>query len=208
MRPIIILILIAFTSCNSENIDADKKELPSNSTASSESTGSSYNTNPSTNTSGSQNIRIAYYSLDTLKLNFKYYTDQDKIVSQKQLQFQREIERRTSALQSFVQQKEQEAAKGALSENQLLEIQQQIQKKQQAILQYEQSQAAQIEKEMALQLEKIDRKIELVGKRFSELNQIDILISSGRGGQFNYIHPRYNVTQEFIQFLNDNEKDF
>ena len=209
MRFLTFLLLFILASCSdnnspSENVSSEQ----SMENASNEQENTSTTEVSGMNNASGHSLTIAYYSLDTLKLNFKYYKEQDRIVSQKQLVFQNEIERRTKALQNFVMQKEKEAQNGALSENQLIEIQQQIQKKQEAILQYEQSQSAQIEKEMAQQLEKIDRKIELVGRRFSELNQIDILISSGRGGQFNYIHPRYNVTEKFIQFLNENEKDF
>ena len=75
-------------------------------------------------------------------------------------------------------------------------------------MKYEQNQTAKFESQMADKLMKIDTKISQVGKRFSELNGIDILISTGQGGQFNYVHPKMDVTKEFIQFLNENEKDF
>lgn len=154
------------------------------------------------------NLAIAYYSLDILREEFKYYKEQDKLVIAKQKAFEAAYAKKSKALQDFIIAKEKEAQKGALSENQLIEIQGQIQKKQEAILKYQQTEGAKIEQEIAEKLMNVENKIEKIGRKFSEINKIDILIAHGRGGQYIYINPKLDVTKEFLIFLNENEKNF
>lgn len=219
MKYYILILLISFVSCQSETSSDsnDNKEFNENPKKSSSAnvdneiglTGdTAVSGDMNLHSSKRENLVIAFYSMDELKEKFKYYKEQDKLVIKKQKIFQSALERKTKDLQNYVISKEKEAQKGALSENQLIEVQQEIQKKQEAILKYEQSQGAKIEKEMTEKLLKIDNKIEKVGKKFSELNHIDILIAFGRGGQFNYINPAIDVTKQFIQYLNENEKNF
>ena len=46
-----------------------------------------------------------------------------------------------------------------------------------------------------------------MGKKYCEIHQIDILLMHGKGGQLNYISETMDVTKEFIQFLNENQKE-
>ena len=56
-------------------------------------------------------------------------------------------------------------------------------------------------------LESIKKKIEFLGKQFSEESKIDILLIHGAGGQMNFINPEMDVTKEFVAFLNKNQTD-
>jgi Skp family chaperone for outer membrane proteins len=94
-----------------------------------------------------------------------------------------------------------------LSENEIMLVQQKAQQMQASIMQYQQTQGAKIETETMKKLESINKKIEALGKKYCELHGIDILLIHGEGGQLNYINPSMDVTTEFINFLNENQKE-
>ena len=52
------------------------------------------NTVPSVQPTKIGELKIAFYNQDSLKLNFKYYKEQDAIVTKKQLALQKELESR------------------------------------------------------------------------------------------------------------------
>ena len=150
-------------------------------------------------------LKIVYYSNDSIKENFLFYKQQDAIVTNKQQNFQAELQRRSNEFQEYVQRNSEKEKSGLLSSNEVVQIQQKAQQMEQVILQYQQEQGAKIEEETMKKLEEISKKIEVLGKKFCELNNIDIMLIYGEGGQINYIKPTMDVTKEFIAFLNENQ---
>lgn len=152
-------------------------------------------------------LKIAYYSNDSIKEYFEYYKREDAAVTKKQKAFQAEIDKRTSELQNYVQRKDQEARSGLLSQNEIGMAQQKAQQMESNIMQYQQAEGAKLEAETVKKLEEISNKIEVLGKKYCEIHQIDILLMHGKGGQLNYISETMDITKEFIQFLNENQKE-
>ena len=152
-------------------------------------------------------LKIAYYSNDSIKEYFEYYKREDAAVTKKQKAFQAEIDKRTTELQNYVQRKDQEARSGLLSQNEIGMAQQKAQQMESNIMQYQQTEGAKLEAETVKKLEGISNKIEVLGKKYCEIHQIDILLMHGKGGQLNYISETMDVTKEFIQFLNENQKE-
>ncbi|HBW86147.1 MAG TPA: hypothetical protein DEF82_05235, partial [Crocinitomicaceae bacterium] len=76
------------------------------------------------------------------------------------------------------------------------------------IMKYQQTEGSRIQDDMAKKLEIIDKKIEGIGKKYSERHKIDLLIAQSKGGQFTYINPSMDVTREFINYLNENQDQF
>jgi outer membrane protein len=152
-------------------------------------------------------LRIAFYHSDSLKTNFDYYREQDSIVTKKQLAFQKEVERRTKEYQDYIVRNDEKARSGLLSQNEMMQIQQRIQQMEGELMRYQQEQGRKIEEETMSKLESISKKIEVLGKKFSEESKIDILLIHGAGGQLNFINPEMDVTKEFVAFLNKNQAD-
>jgi outer membrane protein len=150
-------------------------------------------------------LRIAFYHSDSLKTQFEYYREQDSIVTKKQLAFQKEVERRTKEYQDYIVRNDEKARSGLLSQNEMMQIQQRIQQMENELMRYQQENGRKIEEETLSKLESISKKIEVLGKQFSEENKIDILLIHGAGGQFNFITPDMDVTKEFVAFLNKNQ---
>ncbi len=62
-----------------------------------------------------------------------------------------------------------------------------------------------IEEQTFKSLEAINKKVELWGKKYCEQHNIDILLIQGQGGQINFINKEMDVTDAFINFLNENQ---
>jgi Skp family chaperone for outer membrane proteins len=151
-------------------------------------------------------LKIAYYDQDSLFLHYEYYLEQDSILTAKGVAFQNELERQSQALQNFIARKDGEMQKGLLSENDIMKVQQDIQRMEQQIMEYQQTKGGAIEKETADQLKVIGNRVAEFGKEYSEKHGLDILMIKASGGQFNYIHPSMDVTKEFTDFLNQKDK--
>ena len=150
-------------------------------------------------------LKIVYYSNDSIKENFLFYKQQDAIVTKNQQNFQAELQRRSNEFQQYVKRNSEKEKSGLLSQNEVVQFQQKAQQMEQAIVQYQQEQGAKIEGETMKKLEEISKKIQVLGKKYCELNNIDIMLIYGEGGQINYIKPTMDVTKEFITFLNENQ---
>ena len=152
-----------------------------------------------------KSLVIAYYHQDSLKERFDYYKKEDQVITRKQKLFEAEMKRRGKELEDYVRRNDEKARNGLLSQNEIMQIQQKAQTMEQELMQYQQTQAAKIEEESVKKLEAITKKIETLGKMYSEKNNIDILLIHGAGGQLNFINEKMNVTSDFIRFLNENQ---
>jgi Skp family chaperone for outer membrane proteins len=165
------------------------------------------NTTPKVEVRDMKGLKIAYYDSDSLKVLFDYFKEQDAIVTKKQLNFQKEVERRTRDYQNFIVRNNEKLQSGLLSENEQMQIQQRAQQMEAELMQYQQTEGGKLEKETLDKLESISKKIEVFGKQFSEENNIDILLIHGKGGQINYISSAMDVTKEFTAFLNAHQEE-
>lgn len=165
------------------------------------------NTTPKVEARDMKGLKIAYYNSDSLKVMFDYFKEQDAIVTKKQQNFQKEVERRTRAYQDFIVRNNEKLQSGLLSENEQMQIQQRAQQMEAELMQYQQTEGGKLEKETLEKLESISKKIEVFGKEFSEENNIDILLIHGKGGQINFINPAMDVTKEFTAFLNEHQEE-
>jgi Skp family chaperone for outer membrane proteins len=152
-------------------------------------------------------LKIAFYNQDTLKSQFKFYSEQDAAMQKKQLAFQNEVEKMTREYQDFLASYDGQAKEGLLSQVQIQGIQQKAAEKEQRIMKYQQENGERLEKETFDRLEVIGKKLEVYSRQFCEENKIDILLTHAKGGQLAYITPSMDVTDNFIQFLNEHEDE-
>ncbi len=152
-------------------------------------------------------LKIAFYYSDSLKEDFTFYKEQEAIVTRKQKQFQAVIQSKQKAYESFIVRNNEKLENGLLSDNEQMQLQQQAQRMEADIMQYQQNQGANLEKETLNKLEAISKKVEAWGKKFCEENGIDMLLIHGAGGQINFIDPSMDVTKEFTDYLNAHQSE-
>jgi outer membrane protein len=188
----LLVMKLFYASCLLSCNDAKKKDAEADK-------------NPTVITRYDKSLVIAYYHQDSLKEGFDYYKKEDQVITRKQKTFEAEMKRRGKELEDYVRRNDEKARNGLLSQNEIMQIQQKAQTMEQELMQYQQAQAAKIEEESVKKLEAITKKIETLGKMYSEKNNIDILLIHGAGGQLNFINEKMNVTSDFIRFLNENQ---
>ncbi len=152
-------------------------------------------------------LKIAYYVQDSLKNNFDYYREQDSITKVKQTRFQNELEKRQRALQQYIMKNDERAKRGELSNIEIQSIQQEAQRREQELYQYQQTEGVKIEEETVEILEVLTKRIEAAGKKYCEKHKIDVLLIHGAGGQINFINSSMDVTKEFIAYLNQHQAE-
>lgn len=147
-------------------------------------------------------LKIAFYNQDSLRIYYDYYREIDSALTIKGMSFQNEVQRQSTALQNYIASSQQKANSGLLSENELIQIQNNIQQKEAALMDYQQRNGAALEAETMNEMDAIGNKIQAFAQSYSEENGIDILLIHAMGGQLGYIHPSMDVTMEFTEYLN------
>lgn len=165
------------------------------------------NTIPNVPTVRANGLKIAFYNQDSLTKHFEYYVEMDSMMKSKQLRFQGELQKREKALQGYVMKNEELAKAGSLSAFEIQSIQEEAQRRQQALMQYQESEGMKLEKETGELLSVISKKIEQAGKKYSQKHGLDILMMHGAAGQFVYVNPTMDVTKEFIAYLNQHQAE-
>lgn len=201
MKRSLSLILIGlscayiFSSCtsNKENTDSnngDKRESISNRTT--------------RDTSG---IFIAFYYQDSVATQFRFYKEIDSMLKAKELDYQKELEKRYRAYQAYEADIQKRMNNNEITGYQLDEIRETAMQKQQSIQAYEQQRGGELQKESMEYQIAIMNKIAESGKEFSDKEGIDLLFFYQKGGQITYINNAYDVTDDFINFLNKREAE-
>lgn len=152
-------------------------------------------------------LKIAYYVQDSLKAGYTYYAQLDSSVKKKQLAFQKELQKKQSALQNYAAANEDKANKGLLSAFDIQKVQEEIQRKQQDLYQYQETEGARLEQETAEHLEVLSKRIDDASKKFCQENGIDILMMQGVGSGLTYITEKMDVTKAFVEYLNKYQQD-
>jgi Skp family chaperone for outer membrane proteins len=153
----------------------------------------------------SGDLKIAYYVQDSLVTGFNYYAEKDKQFRAKQMSFTKDLENRSRAYESWVQGMARAYEAKTMTPEQLGAFEQERPRREQALMQFQQTKGAELDKESQDLQELILNMIKKAGEKFSDANKIDILMMYGDGGQINFINKRMDVTQEFVNFLNQEQ---
>ena len=162
-------------------------------------------TTPKVPTTRTDGLKIAYYANDSLKKYFVYFKREEAVAEKNQKRFENELKRRNKAYEDYIIKKDKEARSGLLSQNEIAMVQQKAQQMQNELMQFQQKEGQRIEEQTFKSLEAINKKVEMWGKKYCEQHNIDILLIQGQGGQINFINKEMDVTDAFINFLNENQ---
>lgn len=164
-------------------------------------------TTPKVESRDTKGLKIAYYDQDTVAKYFVYFREQDSIMTKKQLIFQGELTKRQKALEDYVRMQDQNNQKGLLSQMDLMKVQQNIETRQAALYQYQESEGMKLEQERMEMMDALSAKMKTFSEDFCEENNIDILLIYAPGGQINYISSKMDVTNEFATYLNQRQDE-
>lgn len=190
-------LVLAFTSCDKSKTEDNNK---SNEVKSTE-------VNRDLGRVDSGSLSIAYYNQDSIATQFDFYREVDSMLKAKELAFQKELERRIRSYQSFEADIQKRMENNEITGYQLDEIQQTAMRKQQQIQSYQEQQGEALQRETLQYTTALMNKIAEAGKEFSNQNSIDLLFFYQKGGQITFINNAYDVTDEFINYLNQREDE-
>lgn len=157
-----------------------------------------------TDTSG---VAIAYYIQDSIATQFDFYREVDSMLKAKEIDFQKELESRIRSYQAYEADIQRRMDNNEITGYQLEDIQKTAMQKQQSIQQFEQQRGQQLQQESLEYQTALMNKISEAGKEFSEKNDIDILFFYQKGGQITYIANAFDVTEQFVAYLNKREDE-
>lgn len=152
-------------------------------------------------------LKIAFYDQDSMKANFEYFKQEEKMVTRKQKAFQGILEKKQKDMETYYNTFMTRAQNNELSQVESEGYQRNLQLQEQELMKYQQEEGAKLEKETMEKLEAISNKIDKFSKKYCEEHGIDILMIHAKGGQFNYINPKMDVTKEFTAYLNQNQEE-
>lgn len=151
------------------------------------------------------NLKIAFYYQDSMKLHFQYYKQQDSIFTQKQLSFQSKIAQKRKKMEDYYMNFMRRAQNNELSQIESEAYQRNLQNQEAELMQFQENEGGKLEQETLIKYDEISKKINNFSKDFCIENDIDILLVHAIGGQFNYISDQLDVTDEFVAFLNESQ---
>ena len=156
---------------------------------------------------GPSGIAMAFYYQDSIATQFDFYREIDSILKVKEMNFQKELEAKYLAYQSYEADIQKKMANNEITGYQIEEIQATAMEKQQSIQQFEQQRGAALQKESMDYQNNLMNKIAEAGKEFASKKEIDLLFFYQKGGQITFINNAYDVTDEFLSYLNKREEE-
>lgn len=187
-----ICVATIFTSCGDNTVSDDENQVVVQRKVKSDST---------------DGLAIAYYVQDSIATGFNFYRSIDSMLREDEKQFERQLRSKYENYQAYENKIRQRMEAGEITGYQLDEIQEEAMRKQEAIANFERQRGGELQRESMKYQSALMNKISEAGREFSEKNGIDMLFFYQKGGQITYISDAFDVTNEFIQFLNRREEE-
>ena len=150
-------------------------------------------------------LKIAFYISDSLASNFEYYKEVEAMMQKKEAAFQGKLTAMQNELESYSGKQQARLEQGLLTENEVLRVQEAIQKKQELIMQVQQSEGAKLQEETIEASRSLGNKVKAFAKQYCLKNNIDILLQDAEVGQITFIAESFNVTKEFTAYVNQEQ---
>jgi len=152
-------------------------------------------------------LTIAYFQQDSIATNFNFYVETQKTLEGKKAKIdakvavqQKAYENAAYALQSGMQ-------SNSLSQNQAEGFQRKMAQCEQEVMRIQQTELMSFEQESFDANSVLMNKIEAYAKEFAEKNNIKLFLSKAIGGQILYVDSQFDMTGDFIDFMNNKEDE-
>jgi Skp family chaperone for outer membrane proteins len=129
---------------------------------------------PTVPTVNPKGLKIAFYYSDSLKTGFKYFKNEDDRLTKKGKAFENELMSRQRALEGLQARFQERYQQGTASPEEMMNLENEIKRKNQQLLQFQQNQGGALEKETSESLTSLSKKIEAAGKKYCEKYKSDI----------------------------------
>lgn len=152
-----------------------------------------------------EGLNIAYYVQDSIGNGFHFYREIDSMLRSKQRNYESELRGRYESYQRYESEIQKRAEANEITGYEIEGIEKEMMRRQQSIANFERQEGAKIQREAMDYQTALMNKISEAGREFSEEHGFDLLFFYQKGGQITYISNAYDVTEEFINYLNERE---
>lgn len=152
-----------------------------------------------------EGLNIAFYVQDSIGRGFNFYREIDSMLRSKQRKFEGELRGRYESYQRYEDEIRRRMENNEITGYEIEGIEQEMMRRQQMIASFERQEGGKIQREAMEYQSALMNKIAEAGREFSEENNYDMLFFYQKGGQITYISNAYDVTEDFIAFLNERE---
>ena len=152
-------------------------------------------------------LKIAFYDQDSVAAKFDFYVNTQEELGNKRAALENKIAVQQKAYQDAAMALQRGLQANSLSQVQIEGYQRKMQRSEEEVYRIQQTDGGKLESESMNANEVLIGKIEQYAKEFSEENGIDVLLSKAKGGQIAYISGSFDVSSEFIDYMNKKEKE-
>lgn len=152
-------------------------------------------------------LTIAYFQQDSIATNFSYYVETQKSLEAKRAKIEAKVAVQQKAYESAAYALQSGMQNNSLSQNQAEGFQRKMAQCEQEVMRIQQTEMASFEQESFEANNVLMNKIETYAKEFSEKNKIKLFVSKVAGGQVLYIDEQFDMTSDFIYFMNNKEDE-
>jgi outer membrane protein len=147
-------------------------------------------------------ISIAYINLDTILMNYPYYTLLNEEISKKQQDAEGQIQSKTRKLESDYIEIQQKAQKGLMTSKEIAEAEQSLQMRQQEVVNLQQKLSNDLmQEEQRLQMMLADS-IKLIVKEYNKTAGYKVIFNNAYGSMIVHADQTMNITQTISKVLN------
>lgn len=152
-------------------------------------------------------LTIAYFQQDSLATNFNFYVETQKTLEGKKAQIDAKVAVQQKAYESAAYALQSGMQSNSLSQNQAEGFQRKMAQCEQEVMRIQQTELASFEQESYEANEVLMNKIEAYAKEFAKKNNIKLFLSKAMGGQILYVDSQFDMTSDFINFMNNKEDE-
>ena len=151
-------------------------------------------------------LTIGYYDLEKIPTEFTFYKETQLSLASEGASLEKELMRWQEEGTRAQNQLQQGAQAQTLTDNQMITLQNKIRDCETKIMQIQRDKLEPYQQKSYELNQVLANKIDAYGREFSQNNGLKLFLSYQMGGGVTYIDSSFNMTDEFITFMNDKEK--
>ena len=148
-------------------------------------------------------LTIGYYNADVLVTDFDFMRETDATLKKEG----EAIQTKMINLQNIVQSSYQKLQDPSLSVDQQLAFDRKMQNAQKQLVQIEQTELYSLQERQAKLSMTLEQKLLKYSEEFAKANGIKLIFARGAGSGISYIDEAFDITDEFIEYMNAKEKE-
>lgn len=184
-------LALAFVSCGEK--DNSKKEVE--------------DTPNNVNITSVGELTIGYYEMDSIATSFSFYVNTQKDLEAKRKSFEGKLKGLQDKYARAAETYQKGMQNQTLTQNNIEALQRKMREAEEESYRLQQTEGMRIEQESMQANEVLTNKIDLYATEFAKKNQLKLMFSKAKGGQLVFADPAFDMTTEFIDFINKRETE-